>query len=121
MMCLVSCNPHCVKSVQILSFFWSVFSRFELNMGRYPVSLCIQSECGKIRTRKNSVFRHFSRGVRFFDDMKCSQNQRHRFHEHNIILDLYIIASEFCLLKTSFWYIQPLFYLENDFGAIKCY
>ena len=31
---------HCVKSVQIRSFLWSVFSR-------------IQSKCGKIRTRKN--------------------------------------------------------------------
>ena len=41
---------HCVKSVQIRSFFWSVFS-------------IIQSECGKIRTRKTSVFGHFSRSV----------------------------------------------------------
>ena len=39
---------HCGKNVQIQSFFWSAFSR-------------IQSECGKIRTRKNSVFGHFSR------------------------------------------------------------
>ena len=38
---------HYVKSVQIRSFFWSVFS-------------CIQSEYRKIRTRKNSVFGHFS-------------------------------------------------------------
>ena len=30
---------HCVKSVKIRSYFWSVFS-------------CIQSECRKIRTRK---------------------------------------------------------------------
>ena len=36
---------HCMKSVQIQSFF-------------YSVSLRIQSECGKIRTRKNSVFGH---------------------------------------------------------------
>ena len=35
------------ESVQIRSFFWPVFSR-------------IQSECGKIRTRKTSVFGHFS-------------------------------------------------------------
>ena len=32
-------NPHCVKSVQIRSFFWSVFSRirtvFSLNAGKY--------------------------------------------------------------------------------------
>ena len=29
------------------------------------VSLRIQSECGKVRTRKNSVFGHFSRSVWF--------------------------------------------------------
>ena len=38
---------HCVKSVQIRSFFWSVLSH-------------IQAEYWKIRTRKNSVFGHFS-------------------------------------------------------------
>ena len=40
---------HCVKSVQILSFFWSVFS-----------SIRTECECWKIRTKKNSVFRHIS-------------------------------------------------------------
>ena len=49
---------HCVKNVQIRSFFWSVFSRIRTE---YGVSLRIQSECGKTRTRKNSVFGHFSR------------------------------------------------------------
>ena len=39
---------HCVKSVQIRSFFWSVFS-------------CIRTEYRKIRTGKNSVFGHFLR------------------------------------------------------------
>ena len=38
---MCSLNIHCVKSVQIRSIFWPVFS-------------CI-------RTRKNSVFGHFSR------------------------------------------------------------
>ena len=42
-----------VKSVQIRSFFWVVFSR-------------IQSQCRKIRTRKHSVFGHFSRSVSIF-------------------------------------------------------
>ena len=37
------------------------FPAFGLNMERYSVSLRIQSECGKIRTRKNFVFGHFSR------------------------------------------------------------
>ena len=41
---------HCVKSVQLRSFFWSVFS-------------CIQSQYRKIRTRKNSGFGDFSRSA----------------------------------------------------------
>ena len=41
---------HCVKSVQIRSYFWSVFS-------------CIRIEYGKIHTRNNFVFGHFSRGA----------------------------------------------------------
>ena len=43
-------SSHCVKSVQIRSFFWSVFC-------------CILTEYRKIRTRKNSVFGHFSCSV----------------------------------------------------------
>ena len=38
---------HCMKNVQIWSFFWSVF-------------FCIQSEYSKIRTRKCSAFGYFS-------------------------------------------------------------
>ena len=52
---------HCVISAQIRSFSWSVFSRIRTEYGeRYEVSLRIQSECWKIRTRKNSVFGHIS-------------------------------------------------------------
>ena len=39
----------------------SYFLVFELNMAIYGVNLRIQSECRKIRTRKNSVFGYFSR------------------------------------------------------------
>ena len=53
---------HCVKSVQIRSFFWSVFS-------------CIQSEYRKIRTRKNSVFGHFSCSV------KANRSYAHNLEE----------------------------------------
>ena len=38
---------------------------FTLNTEKWEVSLRIQSECGKIRTRKNFVFGHFSRSVRY--------------------------------------------------------
>ena len=44
---------HCVKNVQIRSFFW------------YGVSLRIQSECGKIRSRKN-LFGHFPPRVTYY-------------------------------------------------------
>ena len=39
------------------------FPAFGLNTKRYSVSLCIQSECGKIRTKKNYVFGHFPGGA----------------------------------------------------------
>ena len=53
---------HCVESVQIRSFFWSVFSR-------------IRSEYGEIQTRKNSVFGHFSRSVFFHKCKNAVENK----------------------------------------------
>ena len=53
---------HCVKSVQIRSFFWSVFSLIRTEYGEI---LRIQSECRKIWTRKNSVFGHFHAVMNF--------------------------------------------------------
>ena len=47
-----------MKSVQIWRFFWSLFSRIRAEYGDV---LRIQSEYGKMRTRKNSVIIHFSR------------------------------------------------------------
>ena len=43
---------HYVKSARIRSFSGPYFSAFGLNTDRYVVSLCIQSEYGKIWTRK---------------------------------------------------------------------
>ena len=66
---------HCVKSVQIPRFSWYVFFRIRnayreiLRISphsvrtRYEISLRIQSECGKIRARTNSLFGHFSRSA----------------------------------------------------------
>ena len=42
---------HCVKSVYIGSYFGPHFAAFGLNTERYGVSLRIQPECGKMRTR----------------------------------------------------------------------
>ena len=43
---------HCMKSVPIRSFSGLHFPALWLNTERYSESLCIQSKCGKIRTRK---------------------------------------------------------------------
>ena len=42
---------HSVKSVRIQSYSGPHFPAFGLNTERYSVSLCTQSECGKMRTR----------------------------------------------------------------------
>ena len=49
------------------------FLAFGLNTERYSVSPRIQSECGKTRTRKNSVFGDFSRSfiVKLYDKSIC--------------------------------------------------
>ena len=39
---------------QYSELFWSAFPTFGLNMEGYGVSLCIQSECRKMRTRITS-------------------------------------------------------------------
>ena len=52
-----------MKSVQIRSFSVSYFPAFGLNTEKYGVFLRTQSECWKIRTRRNSIFGHFSRSV----------------------------------------------------------
>ena len=46
------CHLQYVKIVRIKSFSGPYFPAFGLNTERYSVSLRIQSECGKIRTRK---------------------------------------------------------------------
>ena len=53
---MISEYLHCVKSVQIRIFFWSAFPRIWPEYGEIlRIAFRIQSECGKIRTRKNSV------------------------------------------------------------------
>ena len=57
---------HCGKSVQIRSFFWSVWSRIWTEYGEMrsisPYSVRIR----KNTDQKNSVFGHFSRSALFF-------------------------------------------------------
>ena len=65
-------------TVQIRSFFWSVFSR-------------IQSEYKKIRTRKNSVFGHVSRSVK--NEKKNDRSSRPEFSIKKVVLKVSAIHS----------------------------
>ena len=60
---------HCVKSAQMRSFFWSVFC-------------CSQSEYRKIRTRKNSVFGHFSHSFLIVIMINIKRNPKQFYQNH---------------------------------------
>ena len=79
-------EKHCVKSVQIRSFFWSVFPVLGLNMEIYGVNLRIQLEFRKIRTRKDYVFGHFSRstGKSVINGTKYSRMDQVKFVKDNL-------------------------------------
>ena len=86
------------------------FPVFGLNTEIYGVNLRIQSEYRKIRTRKNSVFGHFSRSVTFSDYLSqvVTQNGILGF---SIIRRLKFIelASFLCYMnfsEVSIWKIQ---------------
>ena len=72
-----------VKSVRVWSFSGMHFPAFGLNMERYSVSLRIQSECGKIGTRKTPntyIFHavHFISLVYFYTSWK---HKKQRFSD----------------------------------------
>ena len=54
---------HCVERVHIRSYSGSYFPTYGLNIERYSLSLHIQSECRKIRTRNNLEYGHFLRSA----------------------------------------------------------
>ena len=94
----------CVKSVQIRSFFWSVLPRVRtLNTEIYRVKLHIQSECEKIRARKNSVYGHFSRCGSLLSETLTNQ----KFGVFNVFL----VSQLFVILWT--WHFHKI--LRGDF------
>ena len=68
------CNWHYVKIVQMRSFFRFVFSR-------------IWTEYGKKRTRKNSVFGHFSRSA---TDLWLTRAGKTRYNENMNIIVIFL-------------------------------
>ena len=55
---------HCLKRGRVRSFSGLHFHAFELNTEIYSVNLRIQSKFGKMQTKKNSKYGHFSRCVK---------------------------------------------------------
>ena len=71
-------NANVATTVQNVSkygvFSGPYFPAFGLNTERHEVSLRIQSECGKIQTRKNSAFGHFSGSASYRNHNKFLNN-----------------------------------------------
>ena len=112
-----------VKSVQIRSYFWSVFSGFGLNTERYKVSLRIHSECEKMRTRNNSVFRHFLRSGIYHEMVS--------WYFQKISKLLYIAGSSFSLFSSRIaiskrndsveWLLPRIKFFSFQTLTVKCY
>ena len=90
---LFSTQRHGVKSVRIRSYSSPYFPACGLNKERYEVSLCIQSECGKIRTRisPNTGTFHAVRIKQFDNNVSipfqafCKQNLEMNVTNQNVI------------------------------------
>ena len=72
------------------------FPAFGLNTERYSVSVRIQPECGKIQTRKNSVFEHFSGS----SPPSNGEGLRDIQHSKSMVLDT----------RFHIWFIMTLYY-----------
>ena len=103
---------HCVKNVRIWSYSRSYFPAFGLNTERYGVSLHIQSECEKIRTRKspNTDTFHAVTVVKFILN---KMNSKWMFFRRFSVLPLSLERS----LKLR--YCRTVYYLQ--FGQSETY
>ena len=116
---------HYVKSVQIRSIFWSVFSCIPIFL-IYGVNLRIQSEYRKIRARKYSVFGHFSRS-----DCFHFKGVRKRLKKKFLMITWFFLTSamdskadgqrNYLPLLSSKWYLVFNFPLPNILKIIQIY
>ena len=94
---------HCVKSVQIRSYSWSVFSCIRTAYGGLPLNLRIQSKYRKIWTRNSSVFGGFSSSVHV---------------AKNKISSCWIIFNHVVYFYTMTWYRGVFRTLSNIYGGV---
>ena len=95
------------------------FSAFARNSERYFISLCIHTEYGKIRTRKNSVFGHFSRSESY-NLRVLSQGYSHKFQgfylcKNHKLFSTNTMIQFLAIHKSSlrvFWFFQRKYWPE---------
>ena len=79
----ITCKKTPKKSVQIRSYFWSVYSCVRTEYRNLLINLHIQSEYRKTRTRNDSVSAHFSHGDR---DLLLTKNKNIFRYQTNKLL-----------------------------------
>ena len=84
------------------------FPVFGLNTEIYGVNICIQSEYRKIRTRKNSVFGHFSRSASKLshgESLSCVLCVS--FHLNYFLVVLYMLYSHCQVIIDYTYFVFP--------------
>ena len=88
-------DMHCVKGTHIRKFSGPYFSSFGLSAMRYVVSLCIQSEFEKIKTRKTPNMDTFQAVMWFILFEKCL------FHKRYMNSNTFLLNAETLSLPTD--------------------
>ena len=106
--CSMVWRPWCTlreKVPKYGAFSGPYFPAFVLNTEIYGVNICVQSECGKILTRKNSLVVHFTR-IGFFWENLCFSVTLTIFNVENVISFCYINKYIY-LLQRKRWLLRP--------------
>ena len=91
-----------MKSVHIHSFFGPYFPVFGLNTEKYGVSIRIQSECRKIRTRKTPNTDTFHAvGISIFSLHAIQTTGRFSYSPVHNILEYYKVLLQVSLTKNN--------------------
>ena len=108
-----------MKCVQIRSFFWSVFSRIRTEFGEILHISLYSVRIREIRTRKNSVFEHFSRSESY-NLRVLSQGYSHKFQgfclcKNHKLFSTNTMIQFLAIHKSSlraFWFFQRKYWPE---------
>ena len=106
--------------MRIRSYSGQYFPAFGLNTERYFISLCIQSEYGKIRTRENCIFGHFSRSSCSSD---CSEKFSLNVNKELIRLNINLLKDSEPFVELLFWataFVSTFFLFVNSSYLLIC-